>query len=179
MKGRFSRLNRPAAVRTAQSDLACTTVPAAIYADVVSTAHRPRHARPSGPRDGFDIFRAGFTVFAVTAGLGLVIYLIVAGTNPQRDLALLAGLIFLLARTVSLPDRDAGLAWIVSGALLSETWQIVRDVGHGRGWPTPEVAAIASAGDWIRWTAVACGAIGIVVGIRSGTLTWPPWRDSA
>ena len=153
-----------------QPILACTTVPAAIYADNVSSAQRPRYARPRSLTDGFSASRAGFAVLGVIAGLGVVIYVIVAGTSPERDVAVLAGPILLLARSVDRRYRDVGMICIASGALLSGTWQLVTDAGHGRGWPAPEVSALATAGGWIQWAAVACGAVGIVVWIRSGDL---------
>ena len=37
--------------------------------------------------------------------------------------------------------------------------------------------AVASVGTWLRSAGVACAVIGIAVGFRSGTWTWPPWRD--
>jgi len=42
----------------------------------------------------------------------------------------------------------------------------------------PAAHVVALTGDWLRALLTVLFVVSIVIGIRSGELTWPPWRLS-
>ncbi len=121
----------------------------------------------------------GLAVIAVIPGMGAGIYLMVIGTPLEDSIATLVAFTGVLIFQIVKRHRDASNVWLLAGVVLPATWQVVSAFAQHRGWPAHELAVVASAGDWVRWAVLpACIGMSIVVGIRSGSLNWPPWRFS-
>ncbi len=121
----------------------------------------------------------GLAVAGAVAAAGLTIYLIVAGTNLRVWIVLWIVSVALLFGQVVRRKRDVGLILLAASWVATSSWQLVSEVAHDHHWAANQVSVIGSVGSWVRWAMLACIAVGIAIDIKSGSLTWPPWRPSS
>ncbi len=84
----------------------------------------------------------------------------------------------MLIRLVVRSERSVGMILAAASFVVTSSWQIVNAVAHDQHWPANQMSVVASIGNWLPWAIGACIAVSIVIDIRSGELTWPPWRPS-
>jgi hypothetical protein len=51
--------------------------------------------------------------------------------------------------------------------------QFISIFARQRHWPAGQLHVITFVNDWVYVPALACTAVGIVIGVRSGLLWWP------
>jgi hypothetical protein len=116
----------------------------------------------------------GLILLAVLAVIGLILYLIFAGTSLELwAVTWLVLMVTLVTVIRGRPKRDqAFYYWESAAALLTATWELVSGLAHHRGWAPGQLHFIAVIGQGTRVISLGCACVGIVVGIRSGSLRW-------
>jgi hypothetical protein len=102
----------------------------------------------------------------------------VVGTDLEDWAVLWACWTALLIKAITRRRADRGFVWLAAGLEASATWQVISTVAHHDRWPASQLAVIAATGNWLRWAVLALIAVSIVVGLRTGSLTWPPWGSA-
>jgi hypothetical protein len=141
----------------------------------VSGSHR-QHPRPTAGRISAARSLAGVAV--VLALLGGGIYVLVIGTDLEDWTVLWVSWTALLVKAIAQRRHDRGYILLAAGLAVSATWQVISAFAHHYHWPASQLSVIAVTGDWLRWAVIALVAVSVVIGLRSGTLTWPPWRSA-
>jgi glucose-6-phosphate-specific signal transduction histidine kinase len=128
-----------------------------------------------------DTLKAAATLIAIVtaplafpAALAFAIYLL--ATRPVLEgtgIAWVLLALVLIAAIVRLRRDNSSLPWIAVSTLLMLSSQFISIFARQRNWPAGQLHVITLVNDWVYVPALACVAVGVVIGVRSGHLWWP------
>jgi hypothetical protein len=140
-----------------------------------------RHAGATGQSLPVAVLRLGAilgAVLAVLGGIGLVIYLVVAGYDAEFwGILWLVWAAFFVRSVVRRKPGDVFWPWAAAGQLFLATDNLASSLAARHMWLARDAHVLKLISTYGEWAALACSGIAIVLGIRSGELLWSRSRS--
>jgi hypothetical protein len=135
-----------------------------------------RHARPAGAGDSKPALRNIIAVAAGLGGIGLAVYLVLAGNDAEfwglLWLVWLGWTVFTVQSVVLRKRRDYFWPWAAIGQLFLATDNLARSLAEGHMWLARDKHVLMLISRSTEWAAIACTGIAIIAGIKSRELLW-------